>query len=111
HILETFYKKYCATHKAVTLSPQTDSLPEAMQWLSVPGWYIDGIVAKKSTDAYVPGERMMQKYKLIRTGDCVVGCFRCGTHSKEVGSLLLGLYDEAGRLHHVGFTSGLARAD
>lgn len=110
-ILETFYKKYCSAEKAVTLSPQTDSVTEAMKWLSSSGWYIDGIVAKNSTDVYVPGERVMQKYKRIRTADCVVGGFRYGTDSKEVGSLLLGLYDEEGYLHHVGFTSGIAKAD
>lgn len=110
-ILEHFYRKYCSTEKAITLSPQTDSLTEAVKWLSSSGWYIDGIVAKKSTDVYVPGERVMQKYKRIRTADCVVGGFRYGTDSKEVGSLLLGLYDEHGHLHHVGFTSGIAKAD
>lgn len=68
-------------------------------------------MAKNSTDVYVPGERVMQKYKRIRTADCVVGGFRYGTDSKEVGSLLLGLYDEEGYLHHVGFTSGIAKAD
>jgi ATP-dependent DNA ligase len=53
----------------------------------------------------------MQKYKLIRTADCVVGGFRYGKDSQEVGSLLLGLYDEKGRLNHVGFTSSIAKAD
>jgi ATP-dependent DNA ligase len=110
-ILETFYKKYCSKQKAVKLSPQTDSITEATKWLSSSGWYIDGIVAKNNMDAYVPGERIMQKYKLIRTADCVVGGFRYGTDSKEVGSLLLGLYDEDGHLHHVGFTSGIAKVD
>ena len=110
-ILETFYKKYCSTEDAVILSPQTDSITEAMKWLSSSGWYIDGIVAKNSTDAYAPGERVMQKYKRIRTADCVVGGFRYGTDSEEVGSLLLGLYDEGGHLNHVGFTSGIAKAD
>jgi ATP-dependent DNA ligase len=110
-MLERFYNTYCSNEKALTLSPQTDSLTEAMTWLSSSGWYIDGIVAKKNSDPYVPGERMMQKYKRIRTADCVVGGFRYGTDSKEVGSLLLGLYDEQGRLNHVGFTSGIAKAD
>jgi ATP-dependent DNA ligase len=110
-ILETFYKKYCSTENALTLSPQTDSMTEAMKWLSSSGWYIDGIVAKNSTDMYAPGERVMQKYKRIRTADCVVGGFRYGTDSNEVGSLLLGLYDEGGHLNHVGFTSGIAKAD
>ncbi|MFY4727866.1 ATP-dependent DNA ligase [Nitrospira sp. BLG_2] len=109
--LEQFYKTYCSTEKAMRLSPQTDQLSEAMDWLSSSVWYIDGIVAKKSTDAYVPGERVMQKYKPMRTADCVVGGFRYGKDSDEVGSLLLGLYDDAGRLNHVGFTSGIAKGD
>ena len=110
-ILEHFYKTYCSKEQAVKLSPQTESIPQAMKWLDSTGWYVDGIVAKNSTDVYVPGERLMQKYKPIRTADCVVGGFRYGKDSKEVGSLLLGLYDDDGRLHHVGFTSGIAKAD
>jgi ATP-dependent DNA ligase len=86
-------------------------MTEAMKWLRTSGWYVDGIVAKNSRDAYIPGERVMQKYKRIRTADCVVGGFRYGRDSKEVGSLLLGLYDKRGQLHHVGFTSGIAKAD
>lgn len=109
--LEAFYKDYCSQEKLIKLSPQTDSVVEAMQWLSSSGWHIDGIVAKRAVDPYMPGERTMQKYKPIRTADCVVGGFRYGTGSKEVGSLLLGLYDEIGNLNHVGFTSGIARAD
>ena len=109
--LERFYKRYCSKTKAVRLSPQTDSVTEAMKWLSDSGWWIDGIVAKNRTDGYVPGERVMQKYKPIRTADCVVGGFRYGTDSKEVGSLLLGLYDGEGHLHHVGFTSGIAQSE
>ena len=82
-----------------------------MEWLSSSGWYIDGIVAKNTTDVYVPGERVMQKYKPMRTADCVVGGFRYGKDSDEVGSLLLGLYDDRGRLNHVGFTSAIAKTD
>ena len=110
-LLEQFYETYCSKEKAIRLSPQTDSLSEAMDWLSSSGWYIDGIVAKKNRDVYVPGERVMQKYKPMRTADCVVGGFRYGKDSDEVGSLLLGLYDDAGRLNHVGFTSAIAKAD
>ncbi|OQW31033.1 MAG: ATP-dependent DNA ligase [Nitrospira sp. SG-bin1] len=110
-LLEQFYETYCSKEKAIRLSPQTDQLNEAMNWLSSSGWYIDGIVAKKSTDVYVPGERVMQKYKPMRTADCVVGGFRYGKDSDEVGSLLLGLYDDAGRLNHVGFTSSIAKTD
>jgi len=109
--LEQFWKKHCTKEKAFKLSPQTDALAEAMKWLHSSGWSIDGVVAKKSTDVYAPGERVMQKYKPIRTADCVVGGFRYGTDSNEVGSLLLGLYDKAGRLNHVGFTSSIAKSD
>lgn len=110
-LLEAFYKKYCLKEPTIKLSPQTASLDEAMAWLNSTGWYIDGIVAKNGRLSYVPGERVMQKYKPIRTADCVVGGFRYGSDTKEVGSLLLGLYDENGRLNHVGFTSGIAKAD
>ena len=110
-LLEAFWKKYCANERAIKLSPQTPSMQEAMKWLNASGWYIDGIVAKRTTDAYVPEERVMQKYKPIRTADCVVGGFRYGKDSRYVGSLLLGLYDEEGRLNHVGFTSSIAKAD
>jgi ATP-dependent DNA ligase len=110
-ILEHFWRKYCSNENALPLSPQTDSISEAMEWLQSSGWYIDGIVAKHCTDVYEPGERVMQKYKRIRTADCVVGGFRYGKGSKDVGSLLLGLYDERGRLHHVGFTSGIPKTE
>jgi ATP-dependent DNA ligase len=53
----------------------------------------------------------MVKVKCMRTADCVVGGFRYGTGSREVGSLLLGLYDEAGKLDHVGFTSSIPAKD
>jgi ATP-dependent DNA ligase len=110
-ILERFWQNYCSKEKAIKLSPQTDSLTTAKTWLDSTGWYIDGIVAKKRTDVYVPGERVMEKYKLIRTADCVVGGFRYGKDSHEVGSLLLGLYDDQGRLNHVGFTSSIPKAE
>jgi ATP-dependent DNA ligase len=110
-ILEGFWKTYGSPHKALKLSPQTDSIAEAAKWLRASEWDIDGIVAKNSADAYLPGERVMRKYKPVRTADCVVGGFRYGTHSKEVGSLLLGLYDNKGLLNHVGFTSGIPKSE
>ena len=65
-------------------------------------------MAKKLTAAYASGKRdAMVKIKPIRTADCVVGGFRYASKGKVVGSLLLGLYDDAGLLHHVGFCSGL----
>lgn len=109
--LEVFHKKFCAGKKRIMLSPQTAAARSAEAWLKNRKWHVDGIVAKNKSDVYTPGERVMQKFKPIRTADCVVGGFRYGTNSKEVGSLLLGLYDAEGRLNHVGFTSGIARED
>ena len=73
---------------------------------------MDGIIAKRLDLGYGAGEReAMQKIKNYRSADCVVGGFRYGTGKKVVGSLLLGLYDEAGRLNHVGFTSGISNSE
>jgi ATP-dependent DNA ligase len=109
--LEKFHKKHAAKNPHILLSPQTSSLDSAKIWLKDMGGRIDGIIAKDMTQIYQPGERIMQKYKFIRTADCVVGGFRYGTDSPYVGSLLLGLYDEDGLLNHVGFTSSIAAED
>ena len=79
----------------------------ARRWLAGAGGALDGVVAKRRDLPYLPGERAMLKVKRLRTADCVVGGFRYATGKHEVGSLLLGLYDEAGLLHHVGFTSNM----
>ena len=72
----------------------------------------DGVIAKRRDLDYRTGERAgMQKIKNYRSADCVVGGFRYNEGKRVVGSLLLGLYDEAGLLHHVGFTSTIARKD
>ncbi len=91
----------------IRLSPYTRDPAEAKRWLDRAGGALDGVIAKRSDGPYVRGERAMMKVKCLRTADCVVGGFRYGTGSKEVGSLLLGLYDEAGKLDHVGFTSSI----
>jgi ATP-dependent DNA ligase len=92
----------------VRLSPFTRKLSEARRWLDKAGGAIDGVVAKRVEQPYEPGERAMLKVKRMRTADCVVGGFRYERDSKRVGSLLLGLYNEADKLDHVGFTSGIA---
>jgi ATP-dependent DNA ligase len=97
--------------EALELSPITLEIAEAERWLQASGGALDGIVAKRREEAYRPGERAMLKRKLRRTADCVVGGFRYDTAGKVVASLLLGLYDEAGKLHHVGFTSALSTED
>jgi len=90
------------------LSPCTRERSTAQGWLDRAAGALDGVVAKRLDEAYLMGERGWLKVKRLRTADCVVGGFRYGTKSKLVGSLLLGLYDDDGLLHHVGFTSGIA---
>lgn len=89
------------------LSPATNDRDRALKWLGRSGGALDGVIAKRLDLDYRPGERAMIKVKQRRTADCVVGGFRYASKSKEVGSLLLGLYDEAGLLDHVGFTSAI----
>lgn len=91
------------------LSPYTTSCSQAQHWLDTAGGALDGVIAKRRDDIYRSGERAMLKVKRLRTADCVVGGFRYASGSKEVGSLLLGLYNEHGLLDHVGFTSALPR--
>jgi ATP-dependent DNA ligase len=89
------------------LSPCTSDRAAAEGWLDMAGGALDGVVAKRRDGRYEPGERAMLKVKQMRTADCVVGGFRYGTNSREVGSLLLGLYNDEGKLDHVGFTSSI----
>jgi ATP-dependent DNA ligase len=96
----------------VVVSPATRELKQAQTWLTQAGeGSTDGVVAKRLNEIYRPGERAMVKVKRLRTADCVVGGFRYGTGSREVGSMLLGLYNEAGKLDHVGFTSTIADSE
>ncbi|HEY0130214.1 MAG TPA: ATP-dependent DNA ligase, partial [Allosphingosinicella sp.] len=83
----------------------------AQGWLDMAGGALDGVVAKRSDGPYESGERAMLKIKTMRTADCVVGGFRYGTGSRIVGSLLLGLHNEEGKLDHVGFTSSFGNED
>jgi len=93
------------------LSPATTDRSSAQRWLDRSGGALDGVIAKRLDLAYRSGERAMVKVKQLRSADCVVGGFRYGSKSREVGSLLLGLYDERGLLDHVGFTSAIPAAD
>jgi ATP-dependent DNA ligase len=102
--LERFFSSL-GDQPSLRLTPYTRDPAMARSWLEKARGSLDGVVAKRVYGSYVPGEREMLKVKLLRTADCVVGGFRYAANSDLVGSLLLGLYDEAGRLHHVGFTS------
>ena len=93
------------------LSPATLDRDEALGWLERTGGALDGVIAKRLDQDYRSGERAMVKVKQRRTADCVVGGFRYGRNDKLIASLLLGLYDHAGLLHHVGFTSSIAAKD
>jgi ATP-dependent DNA ligase len=105
--LETFFASLQAPG-LLRLSPYTRERAEAQRWLERAGGELDGVIAKRVHDPYVPGERAMLKVKRMRTADCVVGGFRYESGGNEVGSLLLGLYDADGNLDHVGFTSSIA---
>jgi ATP-dependent DNA ligase len=97
-----------AAEPPIHLTPATTDRALAADWFDrFEGAGLDGVVAKRLDGAYQPGKRAMLKIKHERTADCVVAGFRWhkngpGTH---VGSLLLGLYDDTGHLHHVGITS------
>jgi ATP-dependent DNA ligase len=96
----------------VYLTPMTRDRVVAEEWLQrFEGAGLDGVIAKPEDGAYEPGKRSMFKIKHSRTADCVVAGFRW--HKKEpdiVGSLLLGLFDDKGHLHHVGVTSSFTMA-
>jgi ATP-dependent DNA ligase len=104
-LLETFMAEAEIDNK-LTMSPATREFAAAEAWLREAGrGDIDGVIAKRLADPYQPGERAMIKVKRLRTADCVVGGFRYESGGREVGSLLLGLYDDEGKLDHVGFTT------
>ncbi len=104
--LEEFAAQYLKLPNVI-LSIATDDPEGAKSWLTMPGVFIDGIIAKRTDMSYQSGNRTgMMKVKRNRTADCVIGGFRYASGSDEVGSLLLGLYDEDGELHHVGYSSG-----
>ncbi len=107
--LEKFAGKFLNKQKSIIPSPVAYSVDDANKWLSKTGVFLDGVIAKNLNLPYQSGNRKgMMKMKRMRTADCVVGGFRYGTGSDLVGSLLLGLYDDEGGLHHVGFTSSLS---
>ena len=96
----------------IHLTPMTRDVEVARQWLSrFEGAGLDGVIAKPADSLYEPGKRAMFKIKHARTADCVVAGFRWHKSGPDaVGSLLLGLYDDAGRLQHVGVTSSFTMA-
>ncbi len=106
--LDRFASKYLKGNRTVRLSPFTLRFAEARKWFQM-GTAVDGVVAKRRDLPYRSGTRDgMEKIKKLRTADCVVGGFRYLEKKPLVGSLLLGLYNKAGELDHVGFTSSIS---
>ena len=94
------------------LTPMTRDRTTAVEWLQrFEGAGLDGVIAKPEDAAYQPGKRAMFKIKHARTADCVVAGFRWHKNGEGIiGSLLLGLFDDQGALHHVGVTSSFTMA-
>ena len=95
----------------IHLTPSTTDPAVAADWFSrFEGAGLDGVVAKRPDLTYREGERVMAKVKHERTADCAVAGFRWHKSGGVVGSLLLGLYDDAGVLHHVGVSASFTAA-
>jgi ATP-dependent DNA ligase len=110
--LEAFATRFLSGHPRIALSPCTDDPRVAMRWFEATRGALDGVIAKRRDVPYRSGDRTgMQKFKQRHTADCVVGGFRYASAGRAIGSLLLGLYDDEGLLHHVGFTSSMSAAD
>jgi ATP-dependent DNA ligase len=106
--LETLLKRAKAP---VHLTPMTGDRGVAVDWLQrFEGAGLDGVMAKPASGRYEPGKRVMFKIKHARTADCVVAGFRWHKDGEgaRIGSLLLGLYDGTGKLHHVGVASAFS---
>lgn len=109
--LEEFAKRFFKGHPDLRMSPATHDLKVARAWFHM-GTGLDGVIAKKQDLPYQSGNRKgMLKIKRERTADCVVAGFRYLAKKPLVGSLLLGLYDQRGKLDHVGFTSSIQNKD
>ena len=109
--LEKFFANHLRSAKGFELSPCTRDRDVARAWLTGHTG-TDGVMAKKLDEPYGSAQRAaMQKVKRMRTADCVVGGFRYASKGKLIGSLLLGMYDDDGLLHHCGFTSSFTAAE
>jgi ATP-dependent DNA ligase len=106
--LEAFAKRHFSQSRGIVVSRASRRRGTASRWLAGAGGDLDGVIAKRLDLPYRSGQRDgMVKIKRRRTADCVVGGYRYASTGGGIGSLLLGLYDEEGRLDHVGFCSSL----
>lgn len=97
----------------IRLSPATTERKVANDWFNKFGSAgLDGVMAKRLGEPYHSGDREgMIKVKHLKTADCVVGGFRYGEGTRSVGSLLLGLYDDEGRLVYIGHSSSIKKSE
>ena len=96
-------EQLAAAEPPVYLCPSTNDVAIAQHWFTAfEGAGLDGVVAKRLSDPYTPDKRTLVKVKHQRTADCVIAGYRIHKDGNGVGSLLLGLYDDSGDLHHVG---------
>lgn len=110
--LEHFADLYLASAQRLYLSPATARRVDVDRWFAMVGGALDGVIAKRADLGYRSGDRSgAQKIKHLRTADCVIGGFRYSKDKTGVASILLGLYDERGKLNHVGFSSGFQNAE
>lgn len=109
--LEAFFED--VDHELLHLSPATTERKIAVDWFDKFGALgLDGVMAKRLGERYHSGDREgMVKVKHLKTADCVVGGFRYGEGTKSVGSLLLGLYDDEGRLVYIGHSSSIKKTE
>ncbi|HKU67438.1 MAG TPA: ATP-dependent DNA ligase [Candidatus Baltobacteraceae bacterium] len=110
--LEAFAAKQFANRGRIALSPATRDPATAERWLEGGMAHFDGVIAKRLNMPYRFGERdAVVKIKRAYTADCVVGGFRFAKDGKTIASLLLGLYDDAGLLHLVGFVGSMSTTE
>lgn len=108
--LEAFVELNFATNDTVRLSPATSDLELAQQWLAGSLARLDGVIAKRDVPYAFGSRDAAFKIKRSYTADCVVGGFRVKPDG-TVASLLLGLYDDDGKLDHVGFVGSMSAAE
>ena len=95
----------------IHLTPVTTDRDLARDWfVRFEGAGLDGVIAKDPAGTYLPDKRAQLKVKHKRTADCVVAGYRVHKSGDGVGSMLLGLYDDDGQLHHIGVASSFTAA-
>src|SRR5581483_11730066 len=111
-VLETFASKHLKKNSRLGLSPATTEIETAREWLAGGLAHFDGVIAKQLGEPYHFGDRnAVVKIKRVYTADCVIGGFRLAKDGKTIASLLLGLYDDGGLLHLVGFVGSMSAAE